>query len=136
MKKISVILLMIILSVPLFALSNEELRSIMEKKQASIGDAIALVNEVSEVKLQDNAVIKKMNSNKQLTIGDMGKVMIEAGLVKGGILYKITHFGRYASHSLKYNKIVLSEYSWNRKVSGVELIEFFASTQPSVEVEE
>jgi hypothetical protein len=64
----------------------------------------------------------------------MSVIMIEGGLVKGGILYKITHWKRYASQSLKYHRIVTLSYSWNRKVSGAELVEYFAATQP-VQVE-
>ncbi len=114
----------------MFAISNEELRDIMDKDQATVNDAISLVSEVSKVDLMKNEVVKKLDVKSTLDIGKLGIILIEAEQVKGGVMYKIFHNRRYAAHSLKYHKIVAQGYSWNRKVNGIELIEFFSASQP------
>lgn len=114
-----------------FPVSNDEIRDIMEKKTATVGDALLLVSAMDnadigkdDVKVKGNNRLSALNQKADLTAGDLGVILIELKKAKGGLFYMVTGFGKYATESLIYNDIYPEHFSWNRSVSGKELIEF------------
>lgn len=129
--KIFITLLLIIFSLgQAFSLSTEELRSIMDKPQATVDDAIKLTWDISQVPKLEPMPLGKLDKSSPLTVGSLGMVLIEYKVIQGGLLYRITRWKRYAAQTLKYYELVDPVFSWNRTLSGAELIEIIAATRP------
>jgi hypothetical protein len=114
----------------LYSLSNEDMRTIMDKKTATVGDAIyviysidnpdAVIADIDKINLPS---IKALNRDQNLDAGTLAIIAIEFGKAYGGAYYRLTGFSRYAAQSLVYDGIFPESFSWNRSISGKELIE-------------
>lgn len=114
----------------LFALSNEDMRTIMDKKTATVGDAIYVLYSIdnpdasiTDIDRISNPKIKALDRDQNLDAGALAIIAIEFGKAYGGVYYKLTGFSRYAAQSLVYDGIFPESFSWNRSISGTELIE-------------
>lgn len=119
-----------------FPVSNDEIRDIMSKNTATIGDALLLVSAMDnadiskdDVKVKGNDRLSALKQSAPLNAGDLGVIFIELKKAKGGIFYAITGFGKYATESLIYHNVYPKYFSWNREISGKELIEFISSVK-------
>jgi hypothetical protein len=133
MKAFVILILLSFITVPAFCISNEDLRAIMDKKVASVGDAIYMVYSLAvpsaapdDINLIQNARIKSLNRNSDLDAGTFAVIAIELNKAYGGVLYSITGFSRFAAESLVYDGIFPASFTWNRALSGRELIELTA----------
>ena len=131
MKRWIVLPVLILFFAQAFPVSNDEIRDIMEKKTATIGDAFLLVSAIdgADAKIKGNNRLSALNQKADLNAGDLGVIFIEMKMVKGGIFYAVTGFGKYATESLIYHQIYPKSFSWNRAISGRELIEFISTVK-------
>jgi len=113
-----------------FSISNEEIRSILEKKIASVGDAIYAIYSIDNenatlqsLDLKNNPRLLSLKQDVKLDAGALAIIAIEYGKAKGSILYTLTGWSKYAAESLVFQKIFPEYFSWNREISGKELIE-------------
>jgi hypothetical protein len=129
----------IILSALLFAftmgysISNEEVRALIDKKTATVGDAMVLVGSIdkadfdkNDIKAKNNSRLAALKLDTALNAGDLAVILIENKKAAGGLFYSVTGFGKYATESLVNQGIYPKVYSWNREISGKELIETVA----------
>jgi hypothetical protein len=130
MKLFGVLLTLILLCSFSYSLSNDDIRAIMDKKTAAVGDAALMIAAIDTPDIQKDAVDMKaprlasLKTDENLTAGTFSVLAIEMKKAKGGLFYNITGFGKYAADSLIYQQILPAGYSWNREISGAELIEF------------
>ncbi len=129
MKKF-IILLLVLAPVLGFPLSNEDLRTLMDKPRATVGDALLMVSAMDDpnltmsgVDVSANKKLAAMNAESPLTIGDYAVIAVELGKARGGLFYRITGLKRYAVDALQAAGLVPAQFAGNRAVSGVELIE-------------
>ena len=113
------------------SLTNDDIRQILIKEQASIGDAVFLVASLDSpsitrdlVNVNNYARIKSLNLTNYLSIGDFSIITIEFNKAKSGILYSLTGFSKYAAECLVFQKIIPAGFSFSRPVSGPELVGF------------
>ncbi len=100
-----------------FALSNDALRSIMENPVASIGDAVAVSADIPGA-----VAVKGLDAQKKLTVGGLAVVLIKSGVLKSTLFYNITGWDRYAAERLLERKLISRDWSWNRRLSGAEML--------------
>lgn len=131
MRKFFIIMIAMALAMPLFSLSTEELRGIMSAETATIEQgfklALATADEEADTDaavLTDYRRLRRFEPEGDLTIGIFAKIAIEAGLAKGGLFYKITGSCKYSTSALQHSGVVPESYSFNRTVSGPELLEY------------
>lgn len=136
MKRLVIIPVMLLFFSQVFAVSNEEIRAIMDKATATVGDALLLVSAMDnadigkdDIKVKGNNRLAALNQKADLTAGDLGIIFIELKKAKGGLFYAVTGFGKYSTESLIYSDIFPKHFSWNRLVSGKELIEFVSAVK-------
>jgi hypothetical protein len=130
-RLIWVMLLAFIAATSGYSLSNDDIRAIMDKKAAAVSDAAFMIAALDNPDIQKDAVDMKTNprlaslkTDENLTAGSFSVLAIEMKKVQGGLFYNITGFWKYAAESLVYQQILPAGYSWNRELSGEELIEF------------
>lgn len=116
-----------------FALSTEEMRTILDKKQATVADALTVLGAVAVPGLDGhpeaagrNPRLKSLDLKENLTFGTLSIITIELGLARGSLWYQVTGFSKYAAESLVFIKAAPDRYSFNRLLSGEELIGFAA----------
>lgn len=117
-----------------YSITTDEIRDIMNKPAATVQDALYLFSsidnpdiQISDINLQDNDRLKALNPQDELNAGRLSIIAIEMKKVSGGLFYSITGLSKYAAESLVYRKIFPEGFSWNRGISGYELIEFFSA---------
>ncbi len=130
MRFFVMILLTLFAAGGMHALSNEDMRAIMDKKIATVGDAIYVIYSIdnpdavmADIDQISNRTIKGMNRDAVLDAGTLAVIAIELKKAGGGILYIITGWSRYAALSLVYEGIYPEAFAWDRGISGMELIE-------------
>ncbi len=113
-----------------YGVSNDDLRTIMDKKTAAVSDAIYLIYSIdnpasvqADVALVTNARIQALDKGADLDAGAFAIIAIEMKKARGGILYALTGFTIFAAQSLVYDGLYTESFSWNRPISGKELIE-------------
>ena len=132
MKKVCIALLFTFYSVVLtFAINPKEIRDIMDKTQANVGDALYLITSFDQenitpeqIDIKNNPRLLILKKDSPLDVGSFSIIAIELKKVKGGLLYQITGFSKYAAESLVYEQIIPAGTFWNRILSGKELVEF------------
>ncbi len=114
-----------------FSISTSDVRDIMDKDIASVEDAVMMLSsldnpdvEKDSVDLKGNGRLMSLKMEDPLNAGRFSIIAIEMKKVRGGIIYSLTGFSKYAAESLIYQNILPSYYFWNRNISGMELIEF------------
>ena len=117
-----------------YSISNEDIRSIIDKDTATVEDAVLMIASIDNpdvgkgsIDVQDNWRLRPLKMDDPLNAGRLSIIAIEFKKVHAGILYTITGFSKYAAESLIYQKIFPPYFSWNRKISGKELIEFVSA---------
>ena len=130
MKKVILLIAVVtfLMSVQGRALSNDELRVVMDKPVASIGDAVAVVSGIPGA-----VSVQGLKSEQSLNVGGLAVVMIKAGVLKGGMFYGVTGWDRYAAESLFSRNLIPVGWSWNRKLSGAEMLGVVSRFLPSSE---
>ncbi len=130
MRFIAVILLIVLTAAGIYSLSNEDMRVILDKKTASIGDALYVIYSIDnpDAVMADlygitNKRISAMDKGAVLDAGTLAVIAIELGKARGGFYYFLTGLSRYAAQSLIYDGIYPESFAWNRSLSGSELIE-------------
>ena len=128
--RINLVLLLLLSAGSLFAVSNEDIRAIMDKTNASVEDAIFVIYSIDnpDAVLADldsisNTRISALNKDSNLDAGSLALIAIELKKAGGGIIYNLSGLARYAAESLVYDGIYPAGFSWNREISGTELIE-------------
>lgn len=112
-----------------FSLTLSEMRSVTEKSQATVADGYLMLSSLKNPEISNEqlnwkltARIAALKPESPLTAGSFSKMAIEMGLAKGGLIYAVTGFEKYAAESLQFNKLLPGHYSWNRTLSGKELL--------------
>jgi hypothetical protein len=130
MRFTAVILLIVLTAAGAFSLSNEDMRVILDKKTASIGDALYVIYSIdnpdavmADIYSITNHWIMAMDKGAVLDAGALAVIAIELGKARGGFYYTLTGLSRYAAQSLIYDGIYPESFAWNRSISGSELIE-------------
>lgn len=125
-----------------FSVSNEELRALMDKKTATVADAMVLVGSIDNadfgrdnIRVKDNKRLAALKQDGNLFAGELAIVLIENKKCPGGLFYMLTGFGRYAAQSLVHQGFYPAEYAWNRAISGKELIEVVAAVKDKIKPE-
>jgi hypothetical protein len=84
MRKAIVCLTLLVLAAPAFSLSNEDLRSIIEKPRATAGDAVLMIAALDDpeatlasVDLSKFGKLAGMDVNSPLTVGDYAFIALE-----------------------------------------------------------
>jgi hypothetical protein len=108
-----------------------ELRDLVDKPVATVGDALYLVASLDSpditkdmIDLKGDARLLALKADAPLDCGTFSTIAIEMKKAKSSIIYSLTGLGKYASESLSFQGIFPTDFSWNRQVSGYELIEF------------
>jgi hypothetical protein len=116
-----------------YSVSNEEIRAMLDKKTATVGDAMVLIGSIdkadfdkNDIKTKSNPRLAALKLDAALNAGDLAVILIENKKAAGGLFYSVTGFGKFAAESLVYQGIYPKVYSWNREISGKELIETVA----------
>lgn len=131
MIKWGFVLVLLLSAITGFSISNTEIRDIMDKAKPTIGDAVYLISALDKEDVERNSIDLKSNSrlaslklDDALTAGSFSIVAIELKKAKSGFFYFLTGLSKYSTDSLIYQKVFPAAYSWNREISGNELIEF------------
>jgi len=132
MKKYFLMLVLTVFAfVRSYALSNNKLRVVMDKPVASVGDAMTVVSDMPGA-----SPVKGLKAEQSLTVGDLAVVLIKAGVLKGGVFYSVSGWNRYAAESLLWRGLIPRAWSWNRRLSGVEMLGVISRLLPSSEKSE
>lgn len=130
MRKAIVCLTLLFLVSPAFSLSNEDLRTIIDKPQATTGDAVAMLAALDDpeatlasVDLAGYGKLAGMDVNAALTVGDYAFIALEMGKAPKSLFFLITGLKRYAVDAMQARGFIPSRFAGNRALSGVELIE-------------
>ncbi len=132
-KKIGgVLLLFLLMATPVFAVRTIEIKDMLVKTSASYGDAIYLVACLKDAKLTRKQ-IKGSDSTNNLSYGQLAALILDETETSGVWLYELLHWSRYAYLSGVEKGWMSSEYSANRKVSGMELVSVIGRVKQGVE---
>ncbi len=135
MKKILMIcfVCLVLSGIKAYSISNDDIRALMDKKNATVIDALYMVYSIdkpdaviSDLASINNPRISALKKDANLDAGAFAIIAIEMKKARGSILYSLTGFSKYAAECLVFDKIYPEYYSWNRELSGQELIEFTA----------
>ncbi len=114
-----------------YSVTTEEIRAILDKKTATVGDALLMISSIDkpdmdakDVNVKSSKRLSALDPKAALTAGNLGVIAIEMKKVAPGLFYMITGLGKYAAESLVFRKIYPDYFSWNRQLSGPELVEF------------
>ena len=134
LKRMGLFLILMIAFTAGYSITTDEIRDIMNKPAATVEDALYLLSSIdnpdlqkSDINLGENDRLKALNPQDSLNAGRFSIIAIEMKKVKGGIIYNLTGLSKYAAESLVYRKIFPDGFSWNREISGYELIEFIST---------
>jgi hypothetical protein len=139
MKKFGVVLLLLFFYSSGFSITTSEIRDIMEKKVANVEDALSLTASLKsersekEMDLKKSSRLSSLKKEAKLDAGSLAIIAIEFKKCDGGIIYSLTGWSKYAAESLIHQKIFPRYFSWNREISGNELIEFITALKEKAE---
>ena len=133
-RKLALILLAGIFSLPLYAQTALKLETLLQKPVITWSDAAVFVLEVSEKAVYANpteaftfAMEKKWlpkgaQSNDYAQLNGIALLLMQSFDLKGGIFYKIGKSPHHAYRELVYKRIIRGESDPRKSVSGEELL--------------
>jgi hypothetical protein len=137
MKRWTLIVLIVLAAVvPLTAQSNAFLDRLLEKEEATVGDAAYLVL-VAAGRLGEEATAEEAAAalarqgwrlraeapGEAISLGSYAYLLMQAFQVKGGLMYHLLPGPRYAARELAYLKIVKGKAAPDRRVRGEEMLQ-------------
>ena len=129
MKKLWFIAALLLVTAPLFAMSAADARALAENAQPTIQDAYWLLESINNPAIRADALdwkrtarVSKLDPKAALTVGGFSALAIELKLARGGWFYSLTGIQKYAAESLLDRKLLPSHFSWNRTLTGKELL--------------
>ena len=133
---VPLILLIAAALMPLGAQSNEVLDELLEREEASFGEASYLVlvavdrlpeeaslAEATAALPEQGWTIRLRDPEEPVRLGEYAYLLMQAFEVKGGIMYRVFPGPRYAARELAYLKIVRGNAAPSRRLSGEDLMQ-------------
>ncbi|MCX7883327.1 MAG: hypothetical protein N2314_08915 [Brevinematales bacterium] len=125
MKKI-VIGMGILLPIFLFALDAVQIATWIDSSSVTVRDAVWLVESLGDPTLSEEKIswqkYASLKLEETLTAGKMARILILAGRLKPGLLYRLTHWERYALHAAQGMGIVDKEVVCGMPLTGAEMV--------------
>jgi len=117
---------MMVIPVVVFGLDASQIATWIESPSVTVRDAVWLVESLEDNTLTVEKISWKkyevLKPEETLTAGKMAKILILAGKVKPGILYKLTKWERYALQAAKQAGLVGSEVVVGMPLTGAEMV--------------
>lgn len=136
MKKVVSIIVVMFITGIIFANQADFFNTLIEKETATFEDCVKSFCYMSEIEVTgdfdmdvDNlkAVIpdfpRKYSASKPLIIGDFALLAMQFLKIDGGLFYRVTSVGRYASRELTFINFLPANTSEYEKLSGIELMQ-------------
>ncbi|URA11246.1 hypothetical protein [Thermospira aquatica] len=116
-----------------WALDATQIASWLEMERVSVGDAVWLVESLDNPSLEKDKIswekYRGLKEDAVLTAGRLAQVLIKSGKVKGGLLYRLAGWDRYAVIALHYEGLVDENVVCSTPLSGAEMVGIISKVQ-------
>ncbi|QJR22446.1 hypothetical protein BREVNS_1696 [Brevinematales bacterium NS] len=123
MKKV---FLMMVIPLVAFGLEASQIATWIESPSVTVRDAVWLVESLEESTVTMEKISWKkyegLKPEERLTAGKLAKILIMAGKIQPGLLYRLTKWERYALQAAKQAGLVGSEVVVGMPLTGAEMV--------------